>query len=67
MKNIFITGISGLLGTNLYFYNKNYLKNKYKIYGLLNQRSLTNIKCEQIPQKKLDNFTLNIQGRTFCI
>ena len=56
MKNIFITGISGLLGTNLYFYNKNYLKNKYKIYGLLNQRGLINVECDQIPQKKLNNF-----------
>ncbi len=53
MKNIFITGIAGMLGSNLAFL----LRDKYNIYGIdKNTVNIKNINCEH--GSALDNLTV---------
>lgn len=51
MKNIFLTGGTGLLGLNLYFY----FKDKYKIYVNFHKKKIPKINFASVNLNKLDN------------
>ena len=51
MKNIFLTGGTGLLGLNLYFY----FKNKFKIYINIHKKKIPKINFVKVNLNKVNH------------